>query len=125
MTGLFLVVTAAWLAFNLMLVWGCYSLDRAYKTDGYPLRCEQCDSDEMDAHIKATINGQPCEVFTRCEQCDTGLSYWAYGSFDPFYRENYRQRLVNGALIVTAPVLFLGLLVLGCYELVVFLWGAA
>lgn len=62
--------------------------DRYYTREGEPIRCCKCGSKRIKTKTISTTNGIPCEVNYYCGSCGEDVGYWAYDSFDPYFRED-------------------------------------
>lgn len=59
-----------------------------YSKDGIPIKCQHCGSKRFGIRCAAFIEGTSCEEYTLCMDCGRDVAFWAYGSYDPAYREN-------------------------------------
>ena len=60
-----------------------FIIHRYYERDGYPIRCPYCDSSNVRAVTKDTIDYHVCEEEYFCMRCKNSVAYWAYGYFGP------------------------------------------
>jgi hypothetical protein len=58
-----------------------------YTEDGCPVICVHCGSARIAESARDYLNGIPCETAYVCTDCGNTVGYWAYGNFDPGYRE--------------------------------------
>ena len=60
-------------------------------------RCLACGAEEDHERVEAFTevlpgNGPPCEISIRCDRCDSIKGYWAYGHWNPDYRQEELRR---------------------------------
>lgn len=63
-------------------------VDRYYYEDGCPKQCYLCKSYSITQINKEHINGIVAEHADVCGDCRQELGYWAYGCYNPNYRDN-------------------------------------
>ncbi|QHJ78946.1 MAG: hypothetical protein [Caudoviricetes sp.] len=61
-----------------------YFLHKRYFTKEFePIRCFECESDDIKTIIKDRIDYTPCETVVVCKECETELNHWCYGQYQP------------------------------------------
>lgn len=64
-------------------------MNKYYDDDGWPKKCPKCRCKRIDSGTIDTINGTVSEEEFRCHSCGTVVAYWAYGYFDPWFKEGW------------------------------------
>jgi hypothetical protein len=62
-------------------------INRYYDEDGAPKRCPHCGCTVIYEETKEIIQGHVAEFRCECCACDEEIGYWAYGSYNPMYKE--------------------------------------
>lgn len=71
-----------------------WSIRSNYNKDSECIRCPGCGGKDFDEHVLDRIDGYmtaPCETEIRCCDCHEIVNFWAYGSFDPYFKFNDRS----------------------------------
>lgn len=68
-----------------------YSFKRNYNKSGECIRCPNCGCKEFSDLITETISGNISQRYTFCTWCEHEVNFWAYGSYDPMYRNQDRS----------------------------------
>jgi DNA-directed RNA polymerase subunit RPC12/RpoP len=61
-----------------------------YTREGEPVKCKYCGSKKLNHVTKAIVAEVAAEIVINCRTCDEEVGYWAYGYYDPGYRERER-----------------------------------
>lgn len=69
-----------------------YSIKSNYNKNGKCLRCPFCHGKKFESVIKDVISGIVSEREIVCSDCGNVVNYWAYGFYDPAFR-NYDRSL--------------------------------
>ena len=64
--------------------------DEYYTDDGCPIKCFTCDAINIKSRTVDIIANCVCETAYYCDDCGEDLGYWAYGSFNPYYKEGIK-----------------------------------
>jgi hypothetical protein len=72
------------------LIWKLFLKNRYYNKDGSPKKCKHCGSDSLFMYARGTEANVVSEWEHNCTECGYSVAYWAYGYFDPAYREYYK-----------------------------------
>jgi len=62
-----------------------------YTEEGEPIRCVFCESIRIDYRTKEIVANVVAELQYFCCDCNEEVGYWAYGYFDPKYKQDYHQ----------------------------------
>jgi hypothetical protein len=55
-----------------------------YRTDGCPIKCINCGSENLEGIVTDTLDGHLImEYKIDCHDCGETVGYWAQGHFDP------------------------------------------
>ena len=68
------------------------SVSDYYEDDCKPKKCTKCDSTDLKSTVDDIVNGHICEETVICRTCGKELGFWAYGNWNPKYREEYEQQ---------------------------------
>ena len=63
-----------------------------FRENGEPIKCTECESDNIVTDTLVYDGGYPSEVNFGCKSCGLALGYYAYGSFDPAYRIRFEEK---------------------------------
>ena len=63
-----------------------------FADDNEPIKCTKCKSHRIISFVKDRLNGIVCEELYECGNCGSPLGYWAYGHFEPIYKEEYIRK---------------------------------
>ena len=72
---------------TLRTFFGRMFIDRYYDKDGGPKRCIYCGSTTIYEETKEIVQNHVAEFRCECCSCQETIGYWAYGGYDPMYRE--------------------------------------
>lgn len=64
------------------------NIQEFYRDDGSPIRCWRCYSSLISSVNRAYCAEVACEIDYYCKSCKELLAFWAYGGYDPIYREH-------------------------------------
>jgi hypothetical protein len=68
-------------------------VDKYFFLDDSPKKCTNCGCTVIDEIITNEINYITCECKLCCHNCKKELGYFAYGNYDPYYKEIYLKGL--------------------------------
>lgn len=58
-----------------------------YTEEGEPIKCCYCDCEHLYEMTKDIVQHTVAEYAIVCHSCNEVVGYWAYGYFDPFFKE--------------------------------------
>lgn len=63
-----------------------------FKPDNSPTKCTKCDSTDLKSIVADITNGYIGEETIICRTCGKDLGFWAYGVWNPKYKEEYEKQ---------------------------------
>lgn len=73
---------------SIITFWKRLFINRYYTEEGMPIKCEYCDDTVIYEETMAIDGGYVSEFSCICTGCKEEIGYWAYGYYNPNYREN-------------------------------------
>lgn len=74
--------------FMIMRLFRYFLMDFYYSKHGDPIKCQYCGSKRFGCLNTEFIEGIVCEKYYICSDCGKYVAFWAYGSYDPAYKDN-------------------------------------
>lgn len=62
---------------------------RCYDSEGCPICCPFCHCKKINDLIQSIDGGMASEIQYNCSSCKDIIGYWAYGSYDPYFKEQF------------------------------------